>query len=196
MLRRSCAGLHFIFARLRHSVACRVTQTLGPKIQCHTSTDVLHVIPLRILTMFNLLYRRPLARSCLLALAVLVMMTTQGCASSGSLRVSDIDAVGEYVQTDRFAGEVVVLKINADHTFVVWASKCWGGHGSAKGTWRSEGDKVVFTELEGRMDFVGYLKEAEWTNYEGKIGLARDQDVKEGRIDEKLVFFKRAIGKL
>jgi hypothetical protein len=130
-------------------------------------------------------------RMARIALHLLLLMGAAGCATDATVRVPILDMPGRYYSGDGL-GRNVYVTLKSDGAFVSDWQGCLGVYGQAEGTWRLEGDQVVFEHQAASGELAGYLRRATTVRHEGTLGFARSQDVVEDRVDEALVFLRQS----
>ena len=129
-------------------------------------------------------------RMAWIALHVLLLVGTAGCATDATARATSQDMAGRYYSGDGL-GRLVYVTLKPDGEFVSDWQGCLGVYGKAVGTWRLEDDQVVFENQVASGDLAGYLSRATTIKHDGKLGFARSEDVVKDRIDEALVFVRQ-----
>lgn len=124
------------------------------------------------------------------ALHLLVLMGMAGCVSDATVRPALQDLPGRYYSGDGL-GRLVYVTLEPNGAFTGNWEGCLGVYGQAEGTWRLEGDQVVFEHQSASGDLAGYLSRATTVRHSGKLALARSEDVVKEHIDEALVFLKQ-----
>lgn len=124
------------------------------------------------------------------ALHLLLLMGVAGCALDAAVRPALQDMPGRYYSGDGL-GRLVYVTLEPNGTFTSDWQGCLGAYGQAGGTWRLEGDQLVFEHQAASGDLAGYLGRATTVRHDGKLGFARSEDVVKERIDEALVFLKQ-----
>lgn len=122
--------------------------------------------------------------------AGLAVMLLAGCATDATVQTTSSQFSGEYYSGDGL-GRLVTVVLRPDHTFQSDWQGCLGVYGKARGTWRLQGDQLVFEPVEEDRELVGYLRQATTIRHDGRLGFVRGEDVKGEKVKATLVFLKQ-----
>lgn len=128
-------------------------------------------------------------------LAVFGLALLCGCSSDLSVRKDASALAGSYRQVDAILGDVIVVDLAADGSFTSHYDGCMGEYGRANGTWTVEGDQILFSPVVEGVDehdmLRGYLTRATTLSQSGRLGFAREQDLKDGKVPYDQKFRKQ-----
>ena len=125
------------------------------------------------------------------ALLVVLVAAIAGCASDATVRSSESALTGSYYSGDGL-GRMVYVDLHPDGTFRSDWQGCLGVYGEAAGTWQVQAEKIMFTPDSEAGSLAGYLREATTIRHNGRLGFARDQDLKGESILESLIFSRQS----
>ena len=124
------------------------------------------------------------------ATAALIFVLLTGCVSDATIRAAPGQLPGTYYSGDGL-GRMVTVTLQPDGTYFGDWQGCLGVYGEANGTWKLQGDQIIFASTDEHDLLVGYLRRATTIQHHGRLGFARAQDVANDKISEDLVFFKK-----
>lgn len=122
---------------------------------------------------------------------LVLVLALAGCVIDSTVRASAAQLSGTYYSGDGL-GRIVTVLLRPDGTFISDWQSCLGMYGQASGTLQLQGDQIFFNPTHEQEMLSSYLRQATTIQYAGQLGFSRAQDVARDRIDEQLVFHKRA----
>ena len=128
----------------------------------------------------------------IIALATLVAAGPTGCATDATVRSSPQELPGTYYSGDGL-GRNVTVSIRPDGTYYSDWQGCLGVYGESDGTWTLQGEQLTFSPLNAKDMLAGYLTSATTIRHDGRLGFVRTQDLKQDRVNERLVFLREAL---
>lgn len=123
----------------------------------------------------------------IIAVATILLVLLAGCATDATVRSTASELPGTYYSGDGLGRNVVVL--SPDGRYSSGWQGCFGVYGESSGTWLLQGERIIFTPLDEK-DEAGYLTRATTIQHFGRLGFARDQDLKHDRVSDELVFLR------
>lgn len=123
------------------------------------------------------------------AFAALHLAILAGCATDSTVRSNASVLPGTYYSGDGLGRNVTVV-LRPDGTYSSNWEGCLGVYGNSIGAWLVQGEHILFHPLSEKDQLAGYLTRATTIEHSGRLGFARDQDLKQDRINEQLVFFR------
>ena len=125
-------------------------------------------------------------RKIIVCLAMLTAVLA-GCATDATVRSSPKELPGTYYSGDGLGRNVTVV-LNSNGTYSSDWQGCLGVYGKSSGIWLLHGEHLVFEPLAETGDLAGYLTQATTIRHKGRLGFVRDQNLKQDRVSEQLVF--------
>jgi hypothetical protein len=125
----------------------------------------------------------------IIVLAAIILATLVGCATDATVHSSASELPGTYYSGDGLGRNVTVI-LSPDGTYSSDWQGCLGVYGESNGTWLVQGEHIVFTPLNEKDQLAGYLTRATTIQHAGRLGFARDQDLKHDRVSEQLIFLQ------
>ncbi|MFP7723645.1 hypothetical protein [Lysobacter sp. A3-1-A15] len=124
---------------------------------------------------------------------VAFVLALAGCATDSIVHATPDELPGTYYSGDGLGRNITVV-LRPDGSFSSNWQGCLGVYGQAEGSWRLQGDQLLFHSASEQEMLAGYLRSATTVRHGGKLGFARAQDVERDRINERLVFTRQASG--
>src|SRR5688572_5442103 len=125
----------------------------------------------------------------IIALAILLASLTGCVTTDATVHSTPAELPGTYYSGDGLGRNVTVV-LNSDGSYTSDWQGCLGVYGESAGTWLLQGEHIVFNPLHEKDLLAGHLTRATTIRHSGRLGFARDQDLKSDRVSEQLVFLR------
>jgi hypothetical protein len=125
----------------------------------------------------------------IITLAAILLTTLAGCATDATIHSTTSELSGTYYSGDGLGRNVTII-LSPDGTYSSDWQGCLGVYGESNGTWLVQAERIVFTPFNEKDELAGYLTRATTIQHAGRLGFARDQDLKHDRVNEQLIFLR------